>query len=60
MDKHDLSYSCVEDLLKLFAVAVPNFSVYTLLNKFVNFKESTRIRADRTARVGQVLTQAIF
>ena len=46
MDKHSLSYSCVADLLKLFTVTVPNFSpcsVHTLLNKFTNFKESTKI-----------------
>jgi len=46
MDKHSLPYSCVADLLKLFAVTVPNFSpcsVHTLLNKFTNFKESTKI-----------------
>ena len=46
MDKHSLSYSCVANLLKLFKVTVPNFSlcsVHTLLNKFTNFKESTGI-----------------
>ena len=46
MDKHSLSYSCVTDLLKLFTVTVPNFSlcsIHTLFNKFTNFKESTRV-----------------
>lgn len=46
MDKHSLSYSCVADLLKLFTITVPNFSlgsVHTLFNKFTNFKESTRL-----------------
>jgi len=46
VDKHSLSYSCVTDLLKLFTATVPNFSLcsaHMLLNKFTNFKESTRV-----------------
>lgn len=46
MDKHSLSYSSVNDLIKLFSFSQPNFlssSLHLLLKKFANFEDNTRL-----------------
>ena len=44
MDKHSLSYACVTDMLKLFKVSVPGFSLslHMLLKKYVQPKDSLK------------------
>ena len=46
MDKHSLSYACIEDILQLVSASVPNFtssSLHVLLKQYTEPKESIRM-----------------
>jgi len=46
MDKHSLSYACIEDILQLVSASVPNFassSLHVLLKQYTEPKESIRV-----------------